>query len=195
MKKFIYIAVVILISTFLPNDSTAGGPKNKAQKSFFLETNHLLFMPALTFDYKKIIRKKYGYSFSAGVSTIDQKKRYIVPPNIGFPINGSILYGSKNSFFECGLTIRPQVFFTKDYVHHNHFNFEEKLIANSNLVYLTPRVGYRYQDKRNLSFKVSVGPQFNIARSNYVEYTGKIFNNYEYLESLYIQIAVGFVLK
>jgi hypothetical protein len=98
-------------------------------------------------------------------------------------------------FFEIGATIRPQVFFTKDYVHHNHSNFEEKFIANSNLVYFTPRIGYRFQDKRKLSFKVSVGPQFNIARSHYTEYTGRIFDNYEYLESLYIQISVGFVLK
>jgi hypothetical protein len=126
---------------------------------------------------------------------LTKKKGYIVPPNIGFPINGSFLYGNRNSFFEIGATIRPQVFFTKDYVHHNHSNFEEKFIANSNLVYFTPRIGYRFQDKRKLSFKVSVGPQFNIARSHYTEYTGRIFDNYEYLESLYIQISVGFVLK
>jgi len=194
MKKIIYISVVLLISSILPKESYAGGP-TKSQKSFYLETNHLLFMPGLSFDYFKLIDKKYGFSVSGGVSTIDQRKGYIVPPNIGFPINSSFLYGRRHSFFEIGATIRPQVFFTKDYVHHNHFNYEEKLIANSNLVYLTPRVGYRFQDKRNLSFKLSVGPQFNIARSNYVEYTGRIFSNYEYLETIYIQIAVGFVLK
>lgn len=195
MKKFIYIFVAITFYTILPHELIAGGPLNKSQKSFYLETNHLLFMPGLTFDYAKIIDKKYGYSFSGGISTIDQKKGYIVPPNIGFPLNSSFLYRNRNSFVEIGATIRPQVFFTKDYVHHNHFNFEKKLEANSNLVYLTPRIGYRFQDKRKLSFKVSVGPQFNIARSNYVEYTSEIFKNYEYLETLYIQIAVGFVLK
>ena len=195
MKKFLYINVVIAFSTIFLNNISATNPLNKSQKSFYLETNHLLFMPALTFDYSKIIDKKYGYSISGGFSTIDQKKGYIVPPNIGFPINGSFLYCNRNSFFEIGATIRPQVFFTKDYVHHNHSNFEEKFIANSNLVYFTPRIGYRFQDKRKLSFKVSVGPQFNIARSHYTEYTGRIFDNYEYLESLYIQISVGFVLK
>jgi hypothetical protein len=179
MKKFLYIVVVIAFSTIFIINIFATNPLNKSQKSFYLETNHLLFMPALTFDYSKIIDKKYGYSISGGFSTIDQKKGYIVPPNIGFPINSSFLYGNRNSFFEIGATIRPQVFFTKDYVHHNHSNFEEKLIANSNLVYFTPRIGYRFQDKRKLSFKVSVGPQFNIASSHYTEYTGRIFDNYE----------------
>lgn len=85
MKKFLYINVVIAFSTIFSNSIFATNPLNKSQKSFYLETNHLLFMPALTFDYSKIIDKKYGYSISGGFSTIDQKKGYIVPPQYWLP--------------------------------------------------------------------------------------------------------------
>ena len=96
---------------------------------------------------------------------------------------------------EVGITLRPQFFLTKDYVHHNHFNFEEKFVENSNIVYFDPRIGYRYQDNRLLNVKVSVGPQFAIARSDYAKYTGRVFENYEYLEKIYLQVGVGFSIK
>ena len=149
-------------------------------------------MPAITLDYFKKARDNYGYSISGGVSTIDKKKGYIVPPNIGFPINASFIYGRRDNLIEVGFILRPQFFFIKDYVHHN---FEEKLTENSTIIYFTPRIGYRYQEKKLLNLKVSIGPQFSISKSEYVKYTGRIFENYEYLEKIYLQIGVGFRIK
>lgn len=203
MKKVYFLhgyffRIIAFISIILSSTQTQASQPLRSYKgelSFYLETNHLLFMPAITIDYMKRIHTNYAYDFSGGVSTIDKKKGYIVPPNIGFPINASFLYGKNDGLLEVGITLRPQFFLTKDYVHHNHFNFEEKFVENSNIVYFTPRIGYRYQDNRLLNVKVSVGPQFAIAKSDYAKYTGRVFENYEYLEKIYLHVGVGFKIK
>ena len=83
---------------------------------------------------------------------------------------------------EVGTTPRPEFFPTKDYLLHNQFNFEEKILENSNIMYLTPRIENIYKDNSLIKIKVSDGPQFAIAKSDNTKYTGKVFENYKYLE-------------
>jgi hypothetical protein len=194
-SSFHFLTHVILLTNISISKATNPFAKKDGEISFYLETNHLLFMPAITLDYFKKARDNYGYSISGGVSTIDKKKGYIVPPNIGFPINASFIYGRRDNLIEVGFILRPQFFLIKDYVHHNHHNFEEKLTEDSTITYFTPRIGYRYQEKKLLNLKVSIGPQFSISKSEYVKYTGRIFENYEYLKKIYLQIGVGFRIK
>ena len=165
------------------------------EHSFYLETNYLLYMLGLSYDYTNIIDKKHGWSFSAGISTIDSKSRYILPPNIGIPISASYMLGKRHNFVEIGVNLRPQFYFTKDYVHHDHFNFRTVLKENTNLVYLAPKIGFRHQSKRHLCYKISVGPQFKIVESDYTKYTEEVFKDFNYLETLNIQISVGFILE
>ena len=87
-----FFRIIAFISIILSASQTQASQPLRSYKgelSFYLEINHLLFMPAITIDYMKRVHTKYAYDFSGGVSTIDKKKGYIVPPNIGFPINAS----------------------------------------------------------------------------------------------------------
>lgn len=166
----------------------------KSEHSLYLESNYLFYILGLSYDYTRIVNKKHGWSFSTGISTIDFKRKFIVPPNIGIPLNASYLIGKRHQFIEIGVNIRPQFFFTKDYSHHDHFNSRVILKENTNLIYIAPKIGFRYHNKNNLCFKASVGPQFKIMESDYFKYTEEVFKNYKHLESLNIQISVGFVL-
>lgn len=191
MKK-LYIIFCLILFSISSHSNTNSPLKRDKNSTLFLEFNFLANNLNLKYDRLIKIGKQKRISYALGFNSMYKKTNYILPPNIGFPLEFNFLYGKKNSFIETGLTLTPHLIFSKNYTHYNKNNFEEILEENTTLLYLTPHIGIRSYN-RLIHYKISIGPRIKLKETSNV-YIGRIFEHNKYLELFYFQFSVGFPL-
>lgn len=188
MKKLFAITFLLCFSI---TTSAVTTPIKKKNKTIFVEFNFLAKNLGLKYDNLKFLGKNSCINYSIGLNTIYKKTNYIVPPNIGIPIEFNYLIGNRKAFVELGLTLTPQLIMSKDYTHYNKDNFEFKIEENTSLFYITPHLGFRTNINNIVNFKINFGPRIKTTKSK-DEYIDRIFENKKYLELFYFQMSLGF---
>lgn len=185
------LLLFIVISFFTSN--LFGRPTNPTtkQKSIHLESNFIAHQLGLKYDKLIIKLNDNCINYSIGISSIYKRTNFIVPPNVSFPIEINYLRKKRFNYGEVGVTITPQYIFSKDYAHYHPSDLENMINENTNLMYLTPHIGFRYQEANQMSFRINVGPKIRIVKSGN-GYINRIFEDNKYLEALYFQLTFGF---
>lgn len=195
MKKLCFICYLLCFSLYaIPSFSQSkkytSKPNKYTNKSIFVDFNVLANNLSLKYDELIVLKDKSVLSYSFGISNLYKRADFIVPPNIGTPIEINYLYGEKWNYIEVGITFTPHFIFSKGYTHFNKENLEIKIAENTNLIYITPHIGIRSNIKEIIKYKVSVGPRIKVVESNN-EYIGRIFENKRYLELFFFQLSLG----
>jgi hypothetical protein len=189
MKKLCFICCLLYFG-FYANTSFSQ-PKKQNKKSIFIGFNFLANNLSLKYNKLILLNKTSAISYSIGLSNMYMKTGFIVPPNLGTPIEINYLIGKRWNYIEAGISIIPHFIFSKGYTHFNQEDLEVNIVENTNLIYITPHKGIRKNIKNTVDFKISVGPKIKLVESNN-EYIGRIFENKKYLEIFFFQLAVGF---
>lgn len=188
MKKLYFICYLLCFSLYAtPSFSQS---KKYAKKTIFVDFNFLANNLSLKYDEIIVLKNKSVLSYSFGITNLYKRTDFIVPPNIGIPIEIDYLFGKKLNYLDVGVTFTPHFIFSKGYTHFNKENLEIKITQNTNLIYIAPHVGIRSDINGIIKYKVSVGPRIKIKESNN-EYIGRIFENKRYLELFFFQLSLG----
>lgn len=195
MKKLYFICYLLCFSLYtIPSFSQSKKYNSKTnqftKKTIFVEFNILANNLSLKYDEIIVLKKNSVLSYSFGITNLYKKADFIVPPNIGIPIEIDYLFGEKLNYLEVGVTFTPHFIFSKGYTHFNKENLEVEIAQNTNLIYITPHLGIRSDINKIIKYKISVGPRIKVKESNN-EYIGRIFENKRYLELFFFQLSLG----
>lgn len=195
MKKLNFICYLLCFSLYtIPSFSQSKKYNSKTnkftKKTIFVEFNILANNLSLKYDEIIVLKKNSVLSYSFGITNLYKRADFIVPPNIGIPIEIDYLIGEKLNYLEVGVTFTPHFIFSKGYTHFNKENLEVKITKNTNLIYITPHVGIRSDINKIIKYKISVGPRIKVKESNN-EYIGRVFENKKYLELFFFQLSLG----
>tara|TARA_B110000003_G_scaffold230767_1_gene232940 strand:+ start:44428 stop:45000 length:573 start_codon:yes stop_codon:yes gene_type:complete len=188
MKKLSFICCLLCFSLF---SFTSFSQPRKNKNAVFVEFNFLANNLSLKYNRLLMLEDKSALGYSIGLNSMYKRTGFIVPPNIGFPIDINYLYGEKLSYVFIGVNATPQFVFSKDYTHFNKENLEVRIEENTNLIYIIPQIGVRSHINEIVDFKVSLGPRIKVVETNN-EYIGRVFENNKYLEAFFLQLSLGF---
>jgi hypothetical protein len=110
MKKLNFICCLLCFSLF---SFTSFSQPRKNKNSVFVEFNFLANNLSLKYNRLLMLGDKSALGYSIGLNSMYKRTGFIIPPNIGFPIDINYLYGTNLSYVFIGVNATPQFIFSK----------------------------------------------------------------------------------
>lgn len=192
MKKLILTKLLCFVVLSCALAKLPKNPKTN-YKTISFESNFLAHHLGIKYDNLNVNINNNCISYSIGLSSIYKRANYIVPPNIGVPIEVLFLRKKHFNYLQMGLAVTPQFVFSKGYTHYDKEDLILTLTENTTLMYLIPSIGYRFQEVNGFKFEAKVGPRIKVLETN-SNYIGEIFENNKLLETLYFKLSFGFTI-
>jgi hypothetical protein len=162
MKK-LSISIILMSFVFIGFSQLNTGSESPKRNSVYLEVYGQGYYNSICFDRLYNMNKKVKTSVTAALTLVPYFSRhndYLFV--IGVPVSYNWLFGKRKSHLELGLglTVSSQTY-------NDFYLSETGARMTTNYIYLTPKIGYRFQKPQGgFFFRACLTPLYDLYKSN-----------------------------